>query len=116
MRTKEEVRADFADGLKEFMRRKGLTYRELSKLMDISTTNILDWRNGKTVPSLDKLTALLGMGMKLEEAFGWEFCEEHFRPKGAPDMGTADASAYDVMEYGLMAMLSKLRSDRRKGR
>ena len=90
MRAKEEARADFAEGLKEFMRREGLTYRELSKRLNVSTTAILDWRNERTAPGLDKLSALMDMGMTIGEAFGHAFSRSFREKRLKPADGRAE--------------------------
>lgn len=50
----------FANILKELMKRKGITNYRLSKDIDCAPTTVTNWLNGKTLPSSDKMQLLAG--------------------------------------------------------
>lgn len=109
--TRDEINSIFAEGLRKFMRRKGLTYRGLAKAIGFSVTSVQWMRNGETSPTLEKVVKLMELGMTWEEVFGERFCSRHM-PKVKVEE-PAGMKAYDMVECGLLAMLEKVRSDKR---
>lgn len=49
---------NFSTNLKELRENKGLTQREIAKLLDISQVTYCNWENNKTEPDLDNLIRL----------------------------------------------------------
>ena len=55
-----------------FLKRKGLTQRELAEKLDCSIGLVCGWANYSGVPSYEKCIDLLKAGMSISELFGEE--------------------------------------------
>lgn len=62
--------------LMRFLRRTGMTQRELALKMGCSSGLVGAWSSGSGVPSYEKIIKLLLVGMSIEEMFGKDIAEK----------------------------------------
>lgn len=63
--------------LMHFLRRKGMTQRELALKIDCSSGLVGAWSSGNGVPSYEKIVKLILIGMSIEEIFGLDVAEKN---------------------------------------
>lgn len=63
--------------VKAFLKRVGMTQKDLAEKVGIASENVSKWNKGKGVPSYEVCRKLLLNGMLVEELFGVEYAKIH---------------------------------------
>lgn len=67
---KETALSDFSKGFNSFLLRKKLKSADIAKELDVESSSVSTWKNGRGFPEFTRLFKLFEMGMTLEEMFG----------------------------------------------
>lgn len=67
---KETALSDFSKGFNSFLLRKKLKSADIAKELDVKSSSVSTWKNGRGFPEFTRLFKLFEMGMTLEEMFG----------------------------------------------
>lgn len=64
---KAKMLKSFSAGFKEFMKRKKLTPKQLSKSLGVSDSAVNGWKYGKSFPDVPNLFRLFELGLSMQE-------------------------------------------------
>ena len=109
----------FQNGLKKFLARKGITQRDLSHRIYMSSSMVCTWIHGRGADPSITLALLALEGMSLEEMFGKEIADkllENSKPKEEPKEAPVEAKEEkltEVQKKGFISKLTMLFSSRR---
>ena len=101
----------FQKGLKKFLARKGITQRDLSHRIYMSSSMVCTWIHGRGADPSITLALLALEGMSLEEMFGKEIADkllENSKPKEEPKEAPVEAKEEKLTEVQKKGFVSKL--------
>lgn len=79
---------DFVFDCEKFLERKNWSVEELSEKLELSSSAIFNWKNGRSLPKIETLFKFIDLGATIDELFGHDYAmklasntSEAYRPE-----------------------------------